>query len=73
MATVVVVLPGVAVRSSVASLASVINASVCRGVISETAVTRVVLPTPKPPATTIFVAMGARVRSVSQACMLASG
>src|SRR4051794_10269144 len=66
IATVVVSLPGVEVRSSVSSLASVISASVCRGVISETEPTRVVLPTPKPPATTILVAMGARVRSVCQ-------
>src|SRR5690606_37573972 len=66
MATEVVSFSGVAARSSVPSLASVISASVCRGVISETAVTRVVLPTPKPPATTIFVATGARVGSACQ-------
>lgn len=67
MATVVVSFSGVSERSSVPALASVISASVCSGVISETAVTRVVLPTPKPPATTIFVATGARLRSVCQA------
>ena len=35
-------------------LAAVISASVVSGVISETAPTKVVLPTPKPPATTIL-------------------
>src|SRR5882757_7760455 len=68
MATVVVILSGVAPRSSSASLAWVITASVVSGWISETAPTNVVLPTPKPPATTIFVEMGARPRSVCQSC-----
>ena len=54
MATVVVVLSGVCVRSSTPSLAVVMTASVVSGVISETEPTNVVLPTPKPPATTIF-------------------
>src|SRR5215469_2190394 len=54
IATVVVVLSGVWLRSSRPSLAVVITASVVRGVISETEPTNVVLPTPKPPATTIF-------------------
>jgi hypothetical protein len=54
MATVVVVLSGTPDRSSTAPLAAVIRASVVKGVISETAPTSVVLPTPKPPATTIL-------------------
>src|SRR5882757_7561027 len=68
MATVVVILSGVAARSSSASLAWVITASVVNGWISETAPTNVVFPTPNPPATTIFVEMGARPRSVCQSC-----
>src|SRR5579875_1748579 len=54
MATVVVVLSGTWERSSTWSLAEVITASVVSGVISETDPTKVVLPTPKPPATTIL-------------------
>ena len=54
IATVVVVFSGTADRSSVSLLAAVITASVVSGVISETAPTKVVLPTPKPPAITIF-------------------
>src|SRR5580698_3445587 len=54
MATVVVFLSGVCERSSTPSLAEVMTASVVSGVISETDPTNVVLPTPKPPATTIF-------------------
>ena len=50
----VVTLFGVADRSSTSTLASVITASVVSGTISDTEPTRVVLPTPKPPATTIF-------------------
>ncbi|GAA2990030.1 hypothetical protein GCM10017559_07510 [Streptosporangium longisporum] len=46
---------GMCERSSTPALASVITASVVNGMISETAPTKVVLPTPKPPATTIFV------------------
>src|SRR6266545_687486 len=54
MATVVVTLFGVAERSSTSTLASVMTASVVSGTISETDPTRVVLPTPNPPATTIL-------------------
>src|SRR5690606_38557770 len=54
MATVVVVLPGTSLVSSTPSPADVMIASVVSGVISETEPTRVVLPTPKPPAMTIF-------------------
>src|SRR5215831_10483816 len=54
IATVVVVLSGTCDRSSTAALAAVMTASVVRGVISETDPTKVVLPTPKPPATTIL-------------------
>ena len=54
MATVVVFLSGVCDRSSTPSLAEVMTASVVSGVISDTEPTKVVLPTPKPPATTIF-------------------
>src|SRR5580692_304208 len=54
MATVVVVLSGTWDRSSRSVLAAVITASVVSGVISETEPTKVVLPTPKPPATTIL-------------------
>src|SRR3954451_7695167 len=55
MATVVVVLLGVALRSSTPTDADVMTASVRRGTISETAPTKVVLPAPNPPETTIFV------------------
>src|SRR6478752_1937441 len=54
MATVVVVLPGTCRMSSTPSPAEVMMASVVSGVISETEPTSVVLPTPKPPAITIF-------------------
>src|ERR1700761_7921518 len=54
MATVVVLLSGTWDRSSTSVLATVIMASVVSGVISETEPTKVVLPTPNPPATTIF-------------------
>src|SRR4051794_3302461 len=60
MATVVVVLSPVWVRSSMPADADVITASVRSGLISETAPTNVVLPTPKPPATTIFAEVVAR-------------
>ncbi len=56
MATVVVVLSPVCVRSSMPAEADVITASVRSGLISETAPTNVVLPTPKPPATTLVAA-----------------
>src|SRR6201996_3833545 len=55
MATVVVTLSGVADRSSVSRLASVIRASVVTGSISEIDLTKGVLPAPNPPAMTIFV------------------
>src|ERR1700761_8320073 len=55
MATVVVTFSGVAARSSVAWLASVIRASVVTGSVSEIDLTNVVLPTPNPPAMTILV------------------
>src|SRR3954466_14606135 len=54
MATVVVSLPGTLDASSMPCPAEVITASVVSGSISETAPTIVVLPTPKPPAITIF-------------------
>src|SRR3954452_5191985 len=54
IATVVVSLPGTLDASSMPWPAEVITASVVSGSISETAPTSVVLPTPKPPATTIF-------------------
>src|SRR3954452_17879751 len=61
MATVVVTLFGVAARSSTPELASVMTASVVNGTISETEPTNVVLPTPKPPATTILAEIVAEV------------
>src|SRR3954463_1314764 len=61
MATVVVDLPGVLARSSTPSDSLVTSASVRRGTISETDPTRVVLPPPKPPATTIFVEAAVRL------------
>src|SRR6187455_840952 len=54
IATVVVVLPGTCRLSSTPTPAEVMTASVVSGVISETDPTNVVLPTPKPPAMTIF-------------------
>src|SRR5512132_1268297 len=44
--------------SSIPRLAVVMAASVVSGAISETAPTRVVLPTPKPPAMTILTGVG---------------
>src|SRR5919108_158767 len=58
MATVVVVLPVTADRSSMPTDRSVMTASVVSGVISDTAPTNVVFPTPNPPATTILTGMG---------------
>src|ERR1041384_7725700 len=58
MATVVDVLSVVLPGTSIPAAASVISASVVSGMISEIAPTAVVLPTPKPPATTIFTGMG---------------
>src|SRR6202453_831021 len=54
IATVVVFLSGTWDRSSTSVEATVMTASVVSGVISDTEPTNVVLPTPKPPATTIF-------------------
>ena len=54
IATVVVVLPGTCRVSSTPTPAEVMIASVVSGVISETEPTSVVLPTPNPPAMTIF-------------------
>src|SRR4029079_6658363 len=61
MATVVVDLDCTFEMSSWPSDAWVTRASVRSGTISETEPTRVVLPTPKPPATTIFVEAAARL------------
>jgi hypothetical protein len=55
---VVVVLLGSADRSSTPADAEVMAASVVSGSISETAATKVVLPTPKPPAMTILTGVG---------------
>ena len=54
---------GMRVVEVVQALASVITASVETGSISEMDLTKVVLPTPNPPATTIFVdvAVGGRL------------
>src|SRR5690349_144963 len=60
MATVVVALVGTAARSSTPSDSLVTSASVRSGSISDTAPTSVDLPTPKPPAMTIFVDAAAR-------------
>src|SRR5437879_11891394 len=54
IATVVADFMPTSLRSSIPTDAVVIAASVVSGVISDTAPTNVVLPTPKPPATTIF-------------------
>src|SRR5438034_9294732 len=63
MATVVVCLSGTAFRSSTSAPAAVSTASVVRGTISETEPTKVVLPTPKPPAMTILTDVVARLAS----------
>src|SRR4051812_34746895 len=59
IATVVVVLVDAGPGSSRPNPTEVISASVVSGAISEMAPTAVVLPTPKPPATTIFTGIGA--------------
>ena len=61
MATVVVALLGTASRLSTPSDSLVTRASVRSGWISETAPTRVVFPTPNPPAITIFVDAALRI------------
>src|SRR3954447_20664679 len=60
IATVVVDLEGVWARSSTPTDSLVTRASVRSGTISETDPTKVVLPTPNPPAMTIFVEAAAR-------------
>src|SRR5687767_6508684 len=57
MATVVAVLVAIPPRSSIPMERSVMAASVASGSISEMAPMKVVLPTEKPPATTIFKGM----------------
>jgi hypothetical protein len=59
MATVVVVFPPTPRVSSTPILAVVSAASVVSGGISLTEPTKVVLPTPNPPAMTIFTGLGA--------------
>jgi hypothetical protein len=54
IATVVCDLPGSPAMSSTPTLASVMVSSVRSGLISETLLTNVVLPTPKLPATSSF-------------------
>src|SRR4029078_6588984 len=61
IATVVVDLAGVCARSSTPTDSLVTRASVRSGTISETEPTKVVLPTPNPPAMTIFVDAAARL------------
>lgn len=58
MATVVVALCSTPSSRSVAALTSVSSSSVFSGSISLTAPTKVVLPTPKPPATRILIPVG---------------
>ncbi|KUJ64600.1 hypothetical protein ACZ90_58770 [Streptomyces albus subsp. albus] len=53
-------------RSSIPAEAEVITASVRSGLISDTAPTNVVLPTPKPPATTIFAEVVERAGAASE-------
>jgi hypothetical protein len=62
-ATVVERFPATPVRSSTSSPAFVMVSSVLSGRISLTEPTRVVLPTPKPPTTTIFSPSEAVLRS----------
>src|SRR2546421_9730888 len=61
IATVVAVLPVLGSKLSTPTDAAVISASVVSGAISEIAPTVVVLPTAKPPATTIFTGTGGLV------------
>src|SRR5690242_9151886 len=72
MATVVVVLSGVCVRSSTPAATSVIGASVVSGRISEIAPTAVVFPTPKPPAMTSLTGSGGCSTAVAE-CALSVG
>src|SRR6476620_8893613 len=73
MATVVVTFSGVWVRSSTPAATEVMDASVVSGSISEMAPTVVVLPTPKPPAITIFTGNGGRGGSPSASTDRAPG
>ncbi len=59
--------------SSTPRLASVIGTSVVNGVISVTVVTKVVLPTPKPPAMTILTDVGPRRAAVAAPAPLGAG
>src|SRR5690554_6278142 len=68
IATVVVVLPPVCVRSSTPADTEVIAASVRSGSISEIDPTKVVLPTPKPPAITNLTG---RIRPPARDCVVA--
>ena len=70
IATVVVVLFGVPSRSSTPADGVVTNASVRSGMISGTAPTKVVLPTPNPPEMTIFVEAAAFLSAPSEASRL---
>src|SRR5262245_42481925 len=63
IATVVVVFGDMPAGSSKPSPTAVMAASVVTGGISDTAPTSVVLPTPKPPATTIFTGIGTTRRA----------
>src|SRR5918998_108182 len=71
MATVVVVFVATPVVSSTPSDSWVSGASVVSGVISDTAPTKVVLPTPKPPAITILTEMGSFTSATPQAAQQA--
>src|SRR5262245_31372020 len=62
-ATVVVVFSGTSPVRSIAAATSVIAASVVSNGISEMRSTAVVLPTPNPPAMTIFTGIGGRGRN----------
>src|SRR5262245_33900080 len=67
IATVVVVLLATCDVSSMPTDSVVIAASVVSGVISDTAPTNVVLPTPKPPATTSFTEVMRRMAGALEA------
>src|SRR5262245_3113735 len=71
MATVVVVLAATPLTSSMPRDSVVIGASVVSGVISDTAPTKVVLPTPNPPEMTIFTEMGSGTSATPQAAQQA--
>src|SRR4051812_1636735 len=64
-ATVVDILAGTSPARSISAATDVIAASVVSGVISEITDTAVVLPTPKPPAMTIFTGTGGRCAPAS--------